>query len=146
MCLDNLQILEFLENFIPKYLWEEINYSPGYVVDHEDFNTKWNLNVRQGDHNSKALYYLTQFFLNSVLPDLEKIMHDYNELQEVLTTLLGLSAIENIDFYNNGFEVDYRNKTKTKWSYEVDELGQIKTLLNETYNRNVNINWLNTER
>lgn len=144
--MNNLEIIEFLENFIPKYLWEEIHYTPGHVVESEDFNAKWNLNVHQGDHNSKALYYLISYFLNTVLPDLIKIMEDTQDLQEAIKIILGLSAIIGIDFYNDGFEVAYRNNTEANWSYEVDEYGQIKTLLNETHNRLVNIDWHNVER
>lgn len=136
----------WLGEFIPKYLWEVINHPAGYIVGHEEFNERWNLNVNQGDHNSKGIYYLISLIMDTVLPELALIDETFDDLQEVLQQLLGLSNIESIAFFNNGFEVTHKNSTKVDWTFDVDELGQIETLHNETYNRAVSVFWNNTER
>lgn len=131
-----------LKKFIPKYLWEYINHPSGFIVNHEEFNEKWNLNVNQGDLNSKTLYQLIQLIIESVVPDLEVL----DEIMELIKRIEGLSAIIDMKFYNNGFQIFHKDGTHTDWLFDVDNFGQINALYDETHNKNVTVEWLNTER
>ncbi len=55
-------------------------------------------------------------------------------------------AISQLDFYNNGYVAKYVDGSTKNWTYSVDDIGEIKQLVNETDNKIVTINWHNTER
>ncbi len=52
---------DILREFIPKYLWVEMEHPEGYTVSHEHWNETWNLIRTQGDYNTNILKALIEW-------------------------------------------------------------------------------------
>jgi len=121
--------LEIILSYIPKYLWEHINYPEGHIVSHEDFNEKWNLNVTQGDYHALVIRAIIDLLTGEVDINLD----------------LSIDSIKDVKFYNNGFVLTTQDDEIKIWTYTVDELGHITLLTNAAENRQITMDWFNTE-
>lgn len=66
-----------LENWIPKYVKQVLDYTSGQAIKAARWNELWNLSIEQGDYNSETL---------DLLIDLVNTKSDDEEIKEILAT------------------------------------------------------------
>lgn len=123
----NVGTLSKLKEYIPKLLWEQINHPPGFIVDAEEFNRRWNLNAVQGDYHAE--------YLSAIIEALLSIYED------VAVGIDVLDSVKNVVFFQDGFQVTYNDGMVKKWTYNKDADGFITQLNNTGDNRSIGITW-----
>lgn len=138
--------MDLLRNFIPKLLWETKNHPEGYIVTSEDFNELWNLNMEQGDYNSKVLESLLKLIFEEGMEG-TTIYDLIQDLYDLIAGIENLGAVTAMDFYTNGFKVTYSmNNYQKEFEYKVDEAGNINEIYDVIKDRSVVVNWHNTAK
>lgn len=64
-----------LKLYIPKYLWEILNFPEGTTITNEDFNARWNMIRDQGDTHSDVIRDMLQMLYDTLLNDTDGTAH-----------------------------------------------------------------------
>lgn len=70
-----MSLREDFKNYVPMYLWENIEHPEGYIVFNEEYNARWNLLQTQGDQQANAIRDILQMLYETVLHDEDGASH-----------------------------------------------------------------------
>lgn len=143
--------IEILQEYIPKYLWEVINFPEGTIITNEEYNQRWNLNVTQGDYHAMVIEAIINLMtlegIGDLLVDGVPLSDILQELYDLILGGQALGPVASMDFYTDGFTVTYVTDAVVKdYRYGVDAYGNVNEIVNVTDNKVVAVNWHNVPR